>query len=109
MKKIQASISIWGLLMASKKHRQNVLDALKRSHIPIDTTPEELVAMILLKPFKPIITFTNDDLLPEGPSHNKPRYVIVKCLGNNIPVCLVKNGSVLNVCPYKTTVRMGLN
>ena len=40
LKKIQADISIWGLLMASRVHREAVLSAMDKSKLSIDTTPE---------------------------------------------------------------------
>ncbi|KAI7998428.1 putative PKHD-type hydroxylase, partial [Camellia lanceoleosa] len=42
LKKIQADISIWGLLMASRVHRQAVLSAMDKAKLSIETTPEQL-------------------------------------------------------------------
>ena len=46
LKKIQADISIWGLLMAPRVHRQAVLSAMDKSILSIDTTPEQLVGLV---------------------------------------------------------------
>lgn len=94
MKKTQANITVWGLLIASKHHRQAVLDALNQSDLSINTAPEDLVGMISRIPTL-AITFSLDDLPSGGPVHNKPLYVIVECLGNTMPACLVKTGPLL--------------
>ncbi|KAK9274791.1 hypothetical protein L1049_022043 [Liquidambar formosana] len=46
LKKTQESISIWGLLIASKKHRQALLDALARKEVPMETTPEQVLSLM---------------------------------------------------------------
>lgn len=40
LKKIQADISIWGLLMASRVYRQAVLSTMDKAKLSINTTPE---------------------------------------------------------------------
>ena len=45
LKKTQANITVWDLLMASKNHRHIVLDAFNRSDVSTETL-EELVALI---------------------------------------------------------------
>ena len=42
----QANISLWGLLMASYKHRQNLVDFLNQIQVPTTTTSQDLNAMI---------------------------------------------------------------
>ncbi|KAF5932738.1 hypothetical protein HYC85_028909 [Camellia sinensis] len=80
LKKIQADISIWGLLMASRVHREAVL----------------------------ICNGLNKELPPEGTSHNKPLYISVECRDKWIPVVLVDTGSAINVCPTRTAYAIGL-
>ena len=46
LKKIQTHVSIWGLLMASHKHRSALLDALNGNEVPIETTPREILSLI---------------------------------------------------------------
>ena len=43
LKKTQASISIWGLIMASQKHRDVILKALAGKEVLMDTTPEQIM------------------------------------------------------------------
>ena len=46
MKKTQAHMSVWGLLMASQKHRKALLDALNGKEVPIETTPQEVLSLM---------------------------------------------------------------
>ena len=46
LQKTQANISLWGLLMASYKHRQNLVDLLNQIQVPTTTTSQDLNAMI---------------------------------------------------------------
>ena len=39
LKKTQAHVSVWGLLMASHKHCSALLDALNGKEVSIETTP----------------------------------------------------------------------
>ena len=57
LKKIQADISIWGLLMASRVHRQAVLSAMDKAKLSIDTTPEQLVGLVFQGGGSPALTF----------------------------------------------------
>jgi hypothetical protein len=43
LKRTQATIFIWGLLMASQKHGDTLLAALAEKEISIDTSPEEVL------------------------------------------------------------------
>ena len=87
---------------------QSKLKKLAAIEVPIETTPEELLAFISDISPDPIITFTDDNLPPEGPAHNKPLYITVECQGQQVPYCLVDTGSVLNVCTLNTATAFGL-
>ena len=108
LKKIQADISIWGLLMASRVPRQAVISAMDKAKLSIDTTPEQLVGLVFLGGASPTLTFTDKELPPEGANHNKPLYISVKCRDKWVPVVLVDTGSAINVCPLRTTNAIGL-
>ena len=43
LKKTQAHVSVWGLLIASHKHHSAFLDALSGKEVPIETTPQEVL------------------------------------------------------------------
>ncbi|KAI8530464.1 hypothetical protein RHMOL_Rhmol11G0060600 [Rhododendron molle] len=110
LKKIQADISIWGLLMSYYEHRNSFFKTLGKAKVPIDITLEGLVGLIMAsKTLKPTIAFTDKDLPPEGLAHNKPLYISLKCLTKWIPLLLVDNGSALNVCPQRTLNKLGVS
>lgn len=92
LKKIQADISIWGLLMASRVHRQAVLSAMEKAKLSIDTIPEQLVGLVFPRGATPMLTFSDKELPPEGANHNKPLYIFVECRNKWIPLVLVDIG-----------------
>ncbi|KAF5933166.1 hypothetical protein HYC85_029337 [Camellia sinensis] len=108
LKKIQVDISIWGLLMASRVHRQAVLSAMDRAKLSIDTTPEQLVGLVFPGGASPTLTFTDKELPPEGANHNKPLYISVECRDKWVPVVLVNIGFAINVCLSRMTYAIGL-
>ncbi|KAF5934572.1 hypothetical protein HYC85_030743 [Camellia sinensis] len=108
LKKIQADISIWGLLMVSRVHRQAVLSAMDKAKLSIDTTPEQLVGLVFPGGGSPTLTFSDKELPPKGTNHNKPLYISVECRGKWVPVVLIDTGSAINVCPSRTAYAIGL-
>ena len=54
------------------------------------------------------ITFSDEELPAEGTGHNKALYVAVRCNGKMLPKVLIDNGSALNICPWSTLVKLGL-
>ena len=48
------------------------------------------------------MTFTEDELPPEGRGHNKALHISVKCMNHFISRVLIDNGSSLNVMPKFT-------
>ena len=73
-----------------------MLKALSRLDVPIDTTLEQLVALIRPMVITLSITFTFEDLHLKGPCL---LHITIQTLGMRVPVVLVDNGSVHNVCP----------
>ena len=93
LKKTQAHMSVWHLLVSSQRHRQSMLEKLATIEVPIETTPEGLLAFISdISPYS-IITFIDDDLPSEGTAHNKPLCITVECQGQQVPYCLVHTGT----------------
>ncbi|XP_028107127.1 uncharacterized protein LOC114306133 [Camellia sinensis] len=108
LKKIQANISIWGLLMASQVHRQATLSAMDKVKLSIDTTPEQLVGLVFPGGATPTLTFSDKELPSEGFAHNKPLYISVECKEKWVSVIFVDTGSAINVCPSRTAYAIGL-
>jgi len=78
LKKIQADISIWGLIMASRQHKQALLEAMNKTKLPIDTTTNQLVLLVTSGDITPVISFIDKELPPEGANHNRPFYVTLE-------------------------------
>ncbi|XP_077249352.1 uncharacterized protein LOC143888843 [Tasmannia lanceolata] len=106
LKKTQANISVWGLLMASSKHRKLVLRELNAAQVSINTTPDELVSLVAMARAAKTLSFSDDDLPPEGRDHTKPLKITVIC-NKKVPEVLVDNGPALNVCPLSTVTTLG--
>ncbi|XP_077242700.1 uncharacterized protein LOC143883237 [Tasmannia lanceolata] len=107
LKKTQANISIWGLLMASPKHRQVVLRELNAAQVSVDITSDELVGLVAMARVSKTLSFTDEDLTSEGHNHTRPLKITVVCNGKKVPDVLVDNGSALNVCPLATAAVLG--
>ena len=70
LKKTQAHVSVWGLLIAFHKHHSALLDALNGNEVPIETTPQEVLSLIGVKaPSHPFLAFFDEEL-PPARSHS---------------------------------------
>ncbi|XP_077252392.1 uncharacterized protein LOC143891746 [Tasmannia lanceolata] len=107
LKKTQANISIWGLLMASPKHRQVVLRELNATQVSVNITSDELVGLVAMGRVSKTLSFTDEDLTSEGHNHTRPLKITVICNGKKVPDVLVDNGSTLNVCSLATATVLG--
>uniref|UniRef100_A0A2N9EGD3 RNase H type-1 domain-containing protein n=1 Tax=Fagus sylvatica TaxID=28930 RepID=A0A2N9EGD3_FAGSY len=101
-------IALAGLIMASQKHRDAILEALARKEVPMDTTPEQVLSIMGMTTDEFAIIFTTKDLPPKGGDHNRALYVTIDCLGSKVPKMLVDNGSSINVCPMRTATKIRL-
>ncbi|XP_077248956.1 uncharacterized protein LOC143888427 [Tasmannia lanceolata] len=107
LKKTQANISIWGLLMNSAKHRWVILRELNAAKVSVDITPDQLVGLVAMARVSKTLSFTDEDLTLEGRNHSRPLRVTVFCNEKKVPEVLVDNGSALNVCPLSTATALG--
>ncbi|XP_077219730.1 uncharacterized protein LOC143853922 [Tasmannia lanceolata] len=107
LKKTQANILIWGLLMASPKHHQVVLRELNAAQVSVDITSDELAGLVAMARVSKTLSFTDEDLTSEGCNHTRPLKITVVCNGKKVPDVLVDNGSALNVCPLATATVLG--
>ena len=110
LKKTQAHVSVWGLLMASQKHRKAFVDAWNGKEVPIETTPQEILSLMGVKGSShPLIAFSNEDLPPEGATHTRPLQITIEFIGAKVPMVLIDNGFTLNVCVFRTAFTVGLD
>ncbi|XP_077215727.1 uncharacterized protein LOC143850353 [Tasmannia lanceolata] len=65
LRKTQANVSIWGLLMSSPKHRQVILLELNATQVSVDITPDELVGLVSMARLAKIMSFSDEDLTSE--------------------------------------------
>ncbi|XP_077215937.1 uncharacterized protein LOC143850593 [Tasmannia lanceolata] len=107
LRKTQANVSIWGLLMSSPKHRQVILRELNTAQVSVNITPDELVGLVSMARAAMTVSFSDEDLTPEGKNHTKSLRVTVVCNKKKVPEVLVDNGSALNVCPLSTATALG--
>ncbi|XP_077237185.1 uncharacterized protein LOC143878852 [Tasmannia lanceolata] len=107
LKKTQANVSIWGLLMASPKHRQVVLRELNSSQVSVEITPDELVGLVAMTKASKALSFSDEDLPSEGRDHTRPLKITLLCNQKKVSEVLVDNGSALNVCPLSTATTLG--
>ena len=71
LNKTQPHVSIWGLLMASQKHRKALLDALNGKKVPIET-PQEVLSLMGVEgslQVTPLLAFSDEALPLEGATH----------------------------------------
>ena len=89
-------------------HRNALIRALSQIGVDTTTTPEELIHF-LTADRATCITFSDNDLPPEGLSHVRPLFIDVACSGRRVPSVLLDNGSALNVCPLVTAIALGFS
>ena len=66
LKKTQAHVSVWVLLMASHKHRNALQDALNGKEVRIETTPFEILSLMGVEaPSHLFHTFSDEELPTE--------------------------------------------
>ena len=106
MRTTQARISIWSLLASSSTHKDALIRALSQIGVDTTTTPEGLIHF-LTADRATCITFSDNDLPPEGLSHVRPLFIDVACSGRRVPSVLLDNGSALNVYPLVTAITLG--
>ena len=76
----------------------------------IETTPQEVLSLMGVEGSShPFLSFSDEDLPPEGASHTRPLQITVECMGAKVLMVLIDNGFALNVCPFRTALTVGLD
>ncbi|XP_077215639.1 uncharacterized protein LOC143850261 [Tasmannia lanceolata] len=107
LKKTQANVSIWGLLMSLSKHRKVVLRELNAAKVSTKITLNELVSLVIVAKTSKAVSFTDDDLPPEGRDHTRSLKITIICNKKRVLEVLVDNGFALNICPLSTATTLG--
>ena len=78
--------------------------------VTIETTLQEVLSLMGIEgPSHPLLTFSNEDLPPEGATHTGPLQITIECIGAKILMILIDNGSALIVCHFRTALTAGLD
>ncbi|XP_071921844.1 uncharacterized protein [Coffea arabica] len=108
LSKSPAQISMLDLLFSSDMHRDALLEVLTKDQIPKDISVANFSHMVGNVLFTKQITFSDDELPAEGIGHNKALYIAMRCNEKILPKVLIDNGSALNICPWSTLEKLGL-
>ncbi|KAF2324633.1 hypothetical protein GH714_015793 [Hevea brasiliensis] len=95
LKRTQASITVWELLLASEKHRIALTKALSELKVSTEITPEEITKVVLIEEGG-YITFSDHDLPAEGRNHNRTLFVTTEVGGWKVPCVMTDDGSAIN-------------
>ncbi len=102
-------ISVLSLLLASESHRKALLKVLNEAYVPEDITGPSFENMVTSILVTNQLTFSDDELPPEGRGHIKALYISVKTNDRIVSKVLVDNGSALNVCPLSTLEKLDID
>nr|XP_027062733.1 uncharacterized protein LOC113689101 [Coffea arabica] len=108
LSKSPAQITMLDLLFSSDVHRDALIDVLTRAQIPRDISVDNFSNVVGSVLFNKQIAFSDDELPTEGIGHNRALYITVRCNGKMLPKVLIDNGSALNICPWSTLEKLGL-
>ncbi|XP_027177646.1 uncharacterized protein LOC113776785 [Coffea eugenioides] len=108
LSKSPAQISMLDLLFSSDMHRDALIEVLTKAQIPKDISVDNFSHVVGNVLFTKQITFSDEELPAEGIGHNKALYIVVRCNGKMLPKVLIDNGSALNICPWSTLEKLGL-
>ena len=79
LKKLLAQISILALLISSNVHRKALWKVLKETCVPTSATKSSFEGTVSMVLATNQISFTDDELPPEGREHTLPMHIMVKC------------------------------
>nr|XP_027095987.1 uncharacterized protein LOC113715883 [Coffea arabica] len=108
LSKSPAQISMLDLLFSSDMHRDALIEVLTKAQIPKDISVDNFSHVVGNVLFTKQNIFSDEELPAEGIGHNKALYIVVRCNGKMLPKVLIDNGSALNICPWSTLEKLGL-
>ena len=108
LNKMPFHISVLSLLLASESHRKALLKVLNEAYVPKDITGPSFENMVTSILVTNQLTFSDDELPPEGKGHVKALYISVKTNDCIVSKVLIDNRSTLNVCPMTTLEKLDI-
>nr|XP_016499102.1 PREDICTED: uncharacterized protein LOC107817750 [Nicotiana tabacum] len=106
LRKSPAQVSLLSLLMNSTEHQKVLIKTLNEAYVPIETTIEQLERMAEKFFMINQISFSKNDLPPEGSAHNKALHLTVKYEGYYVKRVMLDGGSGVDICSLSTLQRM---
>nr|XP_016514663.1 PREDICTED: uncharacterized protein LOC107831416 [Nicotiana tabacum] len=106
LRKSPSQVSLLSLLVSSTEHQKVLIKTLNEAYVPIETIVEQLERMA--ERFFAInqISFSKNDLPPEGAAHNKSLHLIVKYEGYYVKRVMLDGRSGVDIYPLSTLQRM---
>ena len=97
------------LILTSETHYDDFLKLLNESHVSDGISPDKFTDIIGNVSTLNIISFSDEEMGPEGTGHNKALHLTVKFSGMILSQVFINNRSAINVCPLSIIKRMGIN
>ena len=82
---------------------------LKETHVPTSIADSFFEGMVSLVLATNQVSFSDDELPPEGRDHTLLMHIVVKCEDMIVTRVLIDNGSTLNVYPMATLERLNVD
>ncbi len=106
LNKQPARISVLSLLLNSEPHRNALLKVINQAYVANNVSVEKLDRWANNLNADNFISFSDDEILPNGRGSVKALYITTNCKGYILPNVLIDNGSALNLMPLSTLSRM---
>ena len=94
------------LLLNSEVHRNALLKVLNEAYVPLDIAIDKLDRLVNNIMVDNYISFTDDEIPPEGMGNYKALHITTHFKGHILPKVLIDNGSALNVMPMTTLSKL---
>ena len=102
-------ILVLSLLLASESHKKALLKVLNEAYVLEDITEPSFENMVMSILVTNQLTFSDDELPPEGRGHVKALYISIKTNDRIVSKVLIDNRSALNVCPLMTLEKLDID
>ncbi|XP_070019464.1 uncharacterized protein [Nicotiana sylvestris] len=106
LRKYPEQVSMLSLLMRSAEHQKILLKTLNEAYMPAETSVKQLERMTERFFAVNKVSFSKNDLPPEGAAHNKALHLTVKCEDYYVKRVMLDGGSGVDICPLSTLQRM---
>ena len=107
--KLPAKISLLALMLNSKPHREAVLKILKQAYVPHNASVDKIDRLVGNVMMDNYILFSDDEIPLDGHGSTKALHITIKVKHCTLPKVLIDNGSLLNVMPLSTLMRLPMD